>query len=175
MGGGLESRCVGRVYGADGARHHPHRTHGWWWAHAPETCRAKETSINYIFASSWHFTLFRNWRFLSSLVFLPHSSYKIRKRQNGYQKLTKHSHARFEDLAGVPRIQLLWGGGPYRLLYDYHYLRGRSCCNLQIVSVQEMLQEQMRRLATLSELLDLGTRGITLLRNVCTCLPVATA
>jgi hypothetical protein len=26
MGGGLESRCVGRVYGADGAaRHHPHR------------------------------------------------------------------------------------------------------------------------------------------------------
>ena len=31
MGGGLESRCVGRVYGADGAvrvaRHHPHHTH----------------------------------------------------------------------------------------------------------------------------------------------------
>jgi len=28
MGGGLESRCVGRVYGADGAaRHHPHCTH----------------------------------------------------------------------------------------------------------------------------------------------------
>jgi len=28
MGGGLESRCVGRVYGADGAvrRHHPHGT-----------------------------------------------------------------------------------------------------------------------------------------------------
>jgi len=28
MGGGLESRCVGRVYGADGVerRHHPHRT-----------------------------------------------------------------------------------------------------------------------------------------------------
>jgi len=30
MGGGLESYCVGRVYGADGAvrtaRHHPHRT-----------------------------------------------------------------------------------------------------------------------------------------------------
>jgi len=25
--GGLGSRCVGRVYGADGARHHPHRTH----------------------------------------------------------------------------------------------------------------------------------------------------
>jgi len=33
IGGGLESRCVDRVYGADGARHHPHRTH--------ETCRAK--------------------------------------------------------------------------------------------------------------------------------------
>ena len=28
MGGGLESCCVGRVYGANGAvRHHPHRTH----------------------------------------------------------------------------------------------------------------------------------------------------
>jgi len=27
MGGGLESRCVGRVYGADGAVHHPHRKH----------------------------------------------------------------------------------------------------------------------------------------------------
>jgi len=25
MGGGLESRCVGRVCGADGARHHPHQ------------------------------------------------------------------------------------------------------------------------------------------------------
>ena len=27
MGGGLESRCVGRVYGADGDVHHPHRKH----------------------------------------------------------------------------------------------------------------------------------------------------
>jgi len=28
MGGGLESRCVGRVYGADGAaRHNTNRTH----------------------------------------------------------------------------------------------------------------------------------------------------
>jgi len=28
MGGGLESRCVGRVYGAVGAaRHHPHHKH----------------------------------------------------------------------------------------------------------------------------------------------------
>jgi len=25
MGGGLESRCVGHVYGADRAVHHPHR------------------------------------------------------------------------------------------------------------------------------------------------------
>jgi len=45
MGGGLESRCVGRVYGAVGAmraaRHHPHRT----WASLPETCPVKYTSI----------------------------------------------------------------------------------------------------------------------------------
>jgi len=27
MGGGVESRCVGCVYGAVGARHHPQRTH----------------------------------------------------------------------------------------------------------------------------------------------------
>jgi len=27
MGGGLESRCVGRVYGADSAVHNTHRTH----------------------------------------------------------------------------------------------------------------------------------------------------
>jgi len=27
MGGGLESSCVGLVYGADGAVNHPHRTH----------------------------------------------------------------------------------------------------------------------------------------------------
>jgi len=26
-GGGLESRCVGRVNGADGAVHHPYRSH----------------------------------------------------------------------------------------------------------------------------------------------------
>ena len=26
MGGGLESSCVSRVYGADGAVHHPHTT-----------------------------------------------------------------------------------------------------------------------------------------------------
>ena len=27
IGSGLDSRCVGRVYGADAALHHPHRTH----------------------------------------------------------------------------------------------------------------------------------------------------
>ena len=27
LGGVLESHCVGRVYGADCAVHHPHRTH----------------------------------------------------------------------------------------------------------------------------------------------------
>ena len=36
MGGGLESRCVGRVCGADGAVHH---------VCVPETCRAKNTLI----------------------------------------------------------------------------------------------------------------------------------
>jgi len=39
MGGGLESRCVGRVYGADGA------VHG--------------TAPSALLASSWHFALFR--------------------------------------------------------------------------------------------------------------------
>ena len=32
----------------------------WWWAYAPETCRAKETSINYTVPSSWHFALFHD-------------------------------------------------------------------------------------------------------------------
>ena len=36
MGGGLESRCVGRVYGADVAVR---------LAYIPETCRAKNISI----------------------------------------------------------------------------------------------------------------------------------
>ena len=36
MGGGLDSRCVGRVYGADVAVR---------WAYVPETCRAKNISI----------------------------------------------------------------------------------------------------------------------------------
>jgi len=50
MGGGLESRCLGGVHGADGAVrwHHPHRAHiwcSWWWAYVPETCRATNTPI----------------------------------------------------------------------------------------------------------------------------------
>jgi hypothetical protein len=36
MGGGLDSRCVGRVYGADNAVR---------WAYVPEKCRAKNASM----------------------------------------------------------------------------------------------------------------------------------
>jgi len=63
MDGGLESRCVGRVYGADGAVHHSHRTHR---THVPETCRAKNTSIKlscsiklpfHIISTNFHFTI----------------------------------------------------------------------------------------------------------------------
>jgi len=86
MGGGLESRCVGRVYGAAGAvaRHHPHRTHDLRSGsqdHHPsktsvqKTIRCNSTSnapddrrmypkhvelrihqYNHLIASSWHFT-----------------------------------------------------------------------------------------------------------------------
>ena len=55
MGGGLESCCVGRVYGADGARHHPHRCRKICCGSTsnapddgrmyPKTCRAKSISI----------------------------------------------------------------------------------------------------------------------------------
>ena len=51
MGGGLESHCVGRVYGADGvAQHHPHRTHSGSQDHRPfknsvhKTIRCSSTS-----------------------------------------------------------------------------------------------------------------------------------
>jgi len=73
MGGGLESRCVGHVYGANG-RTAPSALHtrpmqrlsrpppiqklgaqnhmlqlniwcSWWWAYIPKTCRAKDISI----------------------------------------------------------------------------------------------------------------------------------
>jgi len=56
IGSGLESRCVSRVYGADAAvrRHHPHHKHDL----RSETCRATNTSIEFLVASSWHFTLF---------------------------------------------------------------------------------------------------------------------
>jgi len=73
MGGGPESLCVGRVSCLEGAVRRRTTTHlqtgkticcnltsiapddG---AYAPETCRSKETSVNYIVESSWHFTLF---------------------------------------------------------------------------------------------------------------------
>ena len=54
MGGGLESRCVGRVCGADGAVHHPHRRKPYaaiqhlmllMMGYVPETCRAKNSLI----------------------------------------------------------------------------------------------------------------------------------
>jgi len=86
MGGGLESRCVGRVYGADGAvrRHHPHRTHdlrSGFQDHQstnsvqkticcnstsnapddgcmyPKHVELRIHQYNHLIASSWHFTL----------------------------------------------------------------------------------------------------------------------
>ena len=56
MGGGLESRCVGRVCGVDGAVHHPKTRCRKPYAatqhlmllmmdYVPETCRAKNTLI----------------------------------------------------------------------------------------------------------------------------------
>ena len=44
MGGGLESRCVGLVYGADGTQHHPHRTH--------DLCILSSTCFGYVRLSS---------------------------------------------------------------------------------------------------------------------------
>jgi len=83
MGGGLESRCVGRVYGENGAvrRHHPHRKHdlrsGSQDHHpsknsvqktigcnststAPDDGRMypKHVELRILVASSWYFTLF---------------------------------------------------------------------------------------------------------------------
>jgi len=50
----------------------------WWWAYVPETCRTKETLINYIVASSWQFTLFHdedarsnNPQIITSIVLSP--------------------------------------------------------------------------------------------------------
>jgi hypothetical protein len=97
MGGGLESRCVGRVYGADGAaRHHPHRTHdlrsgsqdhhpskNWvqkticcnYTSKTPDDGRMYSKHVelrihqwNYLVVSSWHFKLFHiSYRFAVSL------------------------------------------------------------------------------------------------------------
>ena len=88
MVGGLESCCVGRVYGADGAvaRHHPHRTHDLRSGsqdHHPSKNSVQKTiccnstsnipddgrmyskhvelrihELHYLVASSWHFKLF---------------------------------------------------------------------------------------------------------------------
>ena len=48
MGGGLESRRVGRVYGADGAvqRHYPHRTHDLCGHHPSKNSVPKTISCN---------------------------------------------------------------------------------------------------------------------------------
>jgi len=87
MGGGLDSCCVGTVYGADGAaRHHPHRTHDLRSScqdHHPSKNSVQKTiccnstsnapddgriypkhvevriyQYNYLLASTWHNTLF---------------------------------------------------------------------------------------------------------------------
>jgi len=59
MGGGLESRCVGRVYGADGAvrlaryhKHHTHTTH----AAALKTTTHPKTRCRKPYAASQHLT-----------------------------------------------------------------------------------------------------------------------
>jgi len=53
IGGGLESRCLGRVYGVDGAvrRTAPSAPYTRWWAYIPETCRNKNRWMN---LPSWH-------------------------------------------------------------------------------------------------------------------------
>jgi hypothetical protein len=48
MGGGLESHCVGRVYGAVGAVRRIY----------PKHVELRKHQQNYLTASSWHFTLF---------------------------------------------------------------------------------------------------------------------
>jgi len=63
MGGGLESCCVGRVYGADGAVHKTICCNSP--SNAPDDghMRPKHVEVrihpqNYLVASSWHSTLF---------------------------------------------------------------------------------------------------------------------
>jgi len=54
MGGGLESRCVGLVYGADGAmRLAPDDGRMY-----PKHFELRIRQLNYLVVSSWHFTLF---------------------------------------------------------------------------------------------------------------------
>ena len=45
MGDGLESLCVGRVYGAGNHMMQLNLQCAWWWAYVPETCRAKNSLI----------------------------------------------------------------------------------------------------------------------------------
>ena len=45
MGGGLESRCVGRVYGAENHMLQLNFQCSWLWAYVPETCWTKNTLI----------------------------------------------------------------------------------------------------------------------------------
>jgi len=55
MGGGLESRYVGRVYGADGARHRPHHTHDL--AAALKTTTHPKTRCRKPYAATQHLML----------------------------------------------------------------------------------------------------------------------
>jgi len=55
MGGGLESRCVGRVYGTVGAvRHQPHRTVQTTYAAALKTTTLPKTRCRKPYAASQH-------------------------------------------------------------------------------------------------------------------------
>jgi len=58
MGGDLESRCVGRVCGADGAAHGTIRTVHTTYAAALKTTTHPQTRCPKPAASSWHSTLF---------------------------------------------------------------------------------------------------------------------
>jgi len=61
MGGVPESRCVGRVYGADGAvrlaRHHPHRTHELRSGSALKTTIYPQTRCRKPYAATQHLML----------------------------------------------------------------------------------------------------------------------
>ena len=57
MGGGVESRCLGRVCGADGARHHPHRTAHTTHAAALKTTTHPKTRCRKPYAATQHLML----------------------------------------------------------------------------------------------------------------------